>query len=116
MFSMIRFLYNLLMPAGFLFFVPGLLLKYRNRGGWKSTYAERFGRFSPERRRELSAFRGAVWIHAVSVGETVVAFRGVRRRRAQARTYRAYRQEHARRCHGNKERAFRKTHKQHRRG
>ena len=78
MFSMIRFLYNLLMPAGFLFFVPGLLLKYRNRGGWKSTYAERFGRFSPERRRELSAFRGAVWIHAVSVGETVVALNLVR--------------------------------------
>ena len=75
---MVRFLYNLLMPLGFLFFVPGLLLKYRNRGGWKSTYAERFGRFSPERCRELAAFRGAVWIHAVSVGETVVALNLVR--------------------------------------
>ena len=75
---MFRFFYNLLMPLVFLFFLPGLLLKYRNRGGWKSTYPERFGRFSPERVRELAAFHGAVWIHAVSVGETVVALNLVR--------------------------------------
>lgn len=70
---MIRFLYNLLMPMVFLFFLPGILIKFRNRGGWKSTYGERFGRFSPQRRKELEAFHGAVWIHAVSVGETIVA-------------------------------------------
>ena len=75
---MIRFFYNLLMPTVFLFFLPGLLIKYRNRGGWKSTYGERFGRFSRRRRRELEEFRGAVWIHAVSVGETVVALNLVR--------------------------------------
>jgi len=75
---MIRLFYNLLMPVGFLFFLPGLLVKYRNRGGWKSTYGERFGRFSPQRLRELKEFRGAVWIHAVSVGETVVALNLVR--------------------------------------
>ena len=75
---MFRFFYNLLMPLVFLFFLPGLLLKYRNRGGWKSTYGERFGRFSAKRRRELEAFHGAVWIHAVSVGETVVALNLVR--------------------------------------
>ena len=75
---MIRFFYNLLMPLFFLFFLPGLLLKYRNRGGWKSTYPERFGRFSPERVRELADFHGAIWIHAVSVGETVVALNLVR--------------------------------------
>ena len=75
---MFRFFYNLLMPTGFLFFLPGLLIKYRNRGGWKSTYGERFGRFSAKRRDELAAFHGAVWIHAVSVGETVVALNLVR--------------------------------------
>ena len=75
---MIRFFYNLLMPTVFLFFLPGLLIKYRNRGGWKSTYGERFGRFSRRRRRELAEFHGAVWIHAVSVGETVVALNLVR--------------------------------------
>lgn len=73
-----KFLYNFFLPAGFLFFLPGLIIKYRNRGGWKDTYAERFGRFTPERRKELAAFRGAVWIHAVSVGETVVALSMIR--------------------------------------
>lgn len=61
------------MPLGFLFYVPGLYLKYRNRPGWKDTFNERFGCFTPERVRELEAFHGAVWIHAVSVGEAVVA-------------------------------------------
>ncbi len=68
-----RFFYNLLLPAGFIAFIPGLIWKYRTRPGWKSTFAERFGRFSPERVSELKAFHGGVWVHAVSVGETVAA-------------------------------------------
>lgn len=68
-----RFFYNLFLPVGFLFFLPGVLYKYRHRGGWKDTFAERFGRFSPERKEELANFHGAIWIHAVSVGETVLA-------------------------------------------
>ncbi|MBO5766425.1 MAG: 3-deoxy-D-manno-octulosonic acid transferase [Lentisphaeria bacterium] len=67
------FIYNLLLPLAFLFFIPGLLLKYRNRGGWKSTFGERFGRFTPERVKELSEYHGAIWIHSVSVGETMIA-------------------------------------------
>ena len=70
---MMRFIYNLFLPVGFLFFIPGLLYKYRHRGGWKDTFGERFGRFSPERIDELCEYHGAVWVHAVSVGETVVA-------------------------------------------
>ena len=73
------FIYNLLLPFAFLFFVPGLILKYRNRGGWKSTFGERFARFSPERIEELSAYKGAIWIHSVSVGETVIALGFVKR-------------------------------------
>jgi len=76
---MMRFVYNLLMPIGFLFFVPGLLYKLRNRGGWKSTFKERFGVFTFERKEELKAFHGAIWIHAVSVGETVLALGMIRR-------------------------------------
>ena len=71
-------IYNLLMPLGFIFFLPELILKYRSRGGWKSTYRERFGFFG-SRKEELSGFRDAVWIHAVSVGETVVAISMIRR-------------------------------------
>ena len=70
---MFRLIYNLFMPVGFLFYVPGLYLKYRHRPGWKNTFMERFGCFTPERVKELEAFHGAVWVHAVSVGEAVVA-------------------------------------------
>ncbi len=67
------FLYNLFLPLGFLFYLPGLYLKYKNRPGYKKTFAERFGIFSPERQEELSGLQGAIWIHSVSVGETVLA-------------------------------------------
>ncbi len=70
---MLRFIYNLFLPVGFLFFIPGLWFKYRNRGGYKATFGERFGHFKPERLKELADYHGAVWIHAVSVGEAVVA-------------------------------------------
>ena len=67
-----RFIYNLFLPLGFIFFLPELILKYRRRGGWKSTFLERFACYG-SRKAELKSFRGAIWIHAVSVGETVVA-------------------------------------------
>ena len=51
---MFRLIYNLFMPVGFLFYVPGLYLKYRHRPGWKNTFMERFGCFSPERVKELA--------------------------------------------------------------
>ena len=75
---MFRFFYNLFLPIGFLFFVPGLLLKYRNRGGWKDTFGERFGHFTPNRMEELKAFHGAIWVLAVSGGEAVVALSMIR--------------------------------------
>ncbi len=73
-----RFIYNCFMPLVFLFFLPKLILKYRSRGGWKDTYGERFARFG-NRSGELKEFRGAIWIHAVSVGETIVALSMIRR-------------------------------------
>ena len=73
-----RFIYNLLMPLVFLVFLPRLIFKYRSRGGWKDTYGERFARFG-SRIAELKKFRGAIWVHAVSVGETIVALSMIRR-------------------------------------
>lgn len=66
-------IYRLFFPLAFLFFLPGLIIKLIRRSGYKKTYAERFGIFSRERREELRNWRGAVWIHAVSVGETNLA-------------------------------------------
>ncbi len=73
-----RLIYNLLLPVVFIFFLPELIIKYRRRGGWKSTFGERFARYG-KRKEELKNFRGATWIHAVSVGETVVALSLIRR-------------------------------------
>ncbi len=67
------FFYRLLLPIAFLFFLPGLILKLIRRSGWKKTYWERFGIFSGERKKELADWQGAIWIHAVSVGETNLA-------------------------------------------
>lgn len=67
------FLYNLLFPLVFLFFLPGLLWKLWRRPGWKKTFGERFGFFSGERIRKLREQKNVVWIHSVSVGETVIA-------------------------------------------
>lgn len=65
--------YRVLFPVLFLFFLPGLLWKLWKRPGWKATFAERFGIFSRERQPELAGLQGCIWIHAVSVGETVLA-------------------------------------------
>jgi len=70
---MSRFLYRLFFPVAFLAFVPGLLWKLKHRPGYKATYGERFGKFSPERVTEVSSYVGAVWLHSVSVGETMIA-------------------------------------------
>ena len=67
------FFYNLVLPLGFIFFLPGLLWKLWRRPGWKKTFCERFGIFSGERKKELCACQNGIWIHAVSVGESVIA-------------------------------------------
>lgn len=68
-----RFIYNLFLWIGFLFFIPGLLYKLKKRPGYKKSYWERFGIFSRDRIKELEAYQNGIWIHAVSVGETMVA-------------------------------------------
>ena len=67
------FIYNLLFPLAFIFFVPGMIVKLIRRPGYKKTFMERFAVFSAERKKRLAEYRGAVWVHAVSVGETVIA-------------------------------------------
>ncbi|MCK5844221.1 MAG: 3-deoxy-D-manno-octulosonic acid transferase [Victivallales bacterium] len=67
------FLYNLLFPIAFLFFLPGMLLKLIRRGGEKRGFGERFAIFAKTKAKRLEEFKGAVWVHSVSVGETTIA-------------------------------------------
>jgi 3-deoxy-D-manno-octulosonic-acid transferase len=71
---MIRFLYNLLYPVGFLFFLPGQIGKLARRGNYKHKLGQRFGFYDPEVRARLAAKR-CTWIHAVSVGEVAIALK-----------------------------------------
>ncbi len=68
-----RFIYNLIFPFAFLFFVPGMIIKLIRRPGYKKTFMERFAFFSVKRKKILNAYHGAIWVHAVSVGESVIA-------------------------------------------
>lgn len=67
------YIYRFVFPFAFLFFLPGLIIKLIRRSGRKSNYMERFAIFSQPQKNALEAMKGAVWIHAVSVGETNVA-------------------------------------------
>jgi len=71
---MIRFIYNLFWPIGLLFFLPGYLAKMVRRGGYRDKFGQRLGIYDPELRVRLSKQR-STWLHAVSVGEVIVALK-----------------------------------------
>ncbi|MHB9140009.1 MAG: hypothetical protein ACYC4Q_11460, partial [Victivallaceae bacterium] len=58
------FIYNLLFPLVFIFFIPGIVIKLIRRPGQKKTFLERFAIFSEEKKRQLQTAQGAVWIHS----------------------------------------------------
>ena len=73
----IRFIYNLLWPIGLLFFLPGYLMKMVRRGGYREKFGQRLGIYDRELRARLSQSSGKrpTWLHAVSVGEVMVALK-----------------------------------------
>ncbi len=74
---MIRFIYNLLWPIGLLFFLPGYLMKMVRRGGYREKFGQRLGIYDRELRARLSPSGGKrpTWLHAVSVGEVMIALK-----------------------------------------
>ena len=66
-------LYNLLFPILFILYLPFYLVHIFKRGGLTREYWQRFGFFDAETKRKLAALENKVWIHAVSVGESVAA-------------------------------------------
>lgn len=71
---MIRLLYNLLYPAGLLFFLPGQITKLLRRGNYRHKFSQRLGFYDPAVRTRLES-RRCTWIHAVSVGEVAIALK-----------------------------------------
>jgi 3-deoxy-D-manno-octulosonic-acid transferase len=70
----IRFIYNLLFPIGLLLFLPGYLAKMRRRGNYRHKFGQRLGIYDHEVRARLRAHRWT-WMHAVSVGEVMIALK-----------------------------------------
>ncbi len=76
---MTLFLYNLLLPAALLVYLPVFIYKQLKRGNVLRNFGERFGVFSRTQHAALKRLHNPVWIHAVSVGETVAALGFIRR-------------------------------------
>src|SRR5690349_25056921 len=75
---MIRLIYNLLWPVGLLLFLPGYLAKMFRRGGYRRNFGQRLGFYSHDCLRD----KHPTWIHAVSVGEIVIALKLAEKLRA----------------------------------
>lgn len=68
-------LYNLFLPIGLVFMLPGAIIKMRRRNGRWRDLAQRIGCFNEATRNAINALpqRERLWVHAVSVGEVNVA-------------------------------------------
>ncbi len=68
-------IYNLFLPLFLLLSLPGYLIKMKKRGGWGTGLLERFGIY---RRPKSEEPQDGLYIHAVSVGEVMIALKFIR--------------------------------------
>lgn len=76
--------YNLLFPAVLLALLPAAFLRMRKRGNYAHKFGQRLGWFSKRTKSVLRRDCGSwIWIHAVSVGEVLIAQKFIRELRAK---------------------------------
>jgi len=80
--AVVRFFYNLAFPFVLLVLLPGFLFRMLKRGKYRHKFGQRFAIYSPRVRQKLAP-GGWTWVHAVSVGEVLIALKliGEMRRR-----------------------------------
>ena len=78
---MFWFVYNVLFAVGYTLMLPRFLFRMWRRGGYLRGFLQRFGRYSADVVAALQP-EGRLWVHAVSVGEVLVALRFMREIRA----------------------------------
>ncbi|MEX1010236.1 MAG: glycosyltransferase N-terminal domain-containing protein, partial [Chthoniobacterales bacterium] len=71
---MTRLFYNLLFPLAFLVILPCYLARMFRRGDYRRDFGQRFARYAPALRARF-AHGPWIWIHAVSVGELLIALK-----------------------------------------
>jgi 3-deoxy-D-manno-octulosonic-acid transferase len=74
MIFLIRWIYNLAFPVILLVLLPGFLVRMLKRGKYRHKFWQRFGIYSPRVLEKLSN-GDRIWIHAVSVGEVMIAMK-----------------------------------------
>lgn len=75
------FFYNLLFPLVFLGLLPGLARRMIRRGNYRHKFGQRFAHYDEPTRRRLAAVERPIWVHSISVGETLVALKLIRKMR-----------------------------------
>ncbi len=71
---MLQVVYTILYSLGFVLLCPAFVYKMWKRGKYRENFFQRFGRYSPELRRQLAGKTAPrAWIQAVSVGEMNLA-------------------------------------------
>ncbi len=78
--SLIRLIYNLAFPVVLVAMLPALIWRMIRRGKYRHKFGQRFGIYSSRVRERLRGPR-RTWIHAVSVGEVLIAMKLIRRLR-----------------------------------
>ncbi len=78
--ALIRLLYNAVYPIVALIMLPGLIWKMLRRGKYRHKFGQRFAIYSTNVRSRLSD-RPRTWVHAVSVGEVLIALKLIDRLR-----------------------------------
>ena len=68
------FIYNLFFPLVFLALLPGFLLRMRRRGGYREKFRQRLGRYTAAERTRFAQGEW-IWLHSISVGETLLALK-----------------------------------------
>ncbi|MDD5200842.1 MAG: 3-deoxy-D-manno-octulosonic acid transferase [Terrimicrobiaceae bacterium] len=76
----VRFFYNLGYPIVLIAMLPWLIRRMIRRGKYRHKFGQRFAIYSKRVRRRL-ADGGRTWVHAVSVGEVLIAMKLIRRLR-----------------------------------
>lgn len=71
---MTRLFYNLLFPFAFLVILPRYLARMFRRGDYRRDFGQRFARYAPELRARFTDGPW-IWVHAVSVGELLIALK-----------------------------------------
>lgn len=74
-------IYHLLMPVVLLVSLPGYVMRMLRRGNYRQHFMQRFGFYKPQVAQRLAATERPGWIHAVSVGEVMIALKLIREMR-----------------------------------